>query len=277
MSMQKDKRRSVMETLRGLFGRRKPRNVRHRAERKISSWRNPRVLGASAAGVVLISVLVGVWVWLHSPDTLPIKSVQISGEFRRVGLETVRDVVSPYVHKAGFIGVDMDAIQGAVEHVPWVHHAGVRRIWPDTLAVVVYEQTPVAAWAAGGLLNDEGRLFRPDPATYPAALPYLSGPAETEGMVAAVYRDMSKIIAPLGLGITQLMMDDRRSWQLVLDNGMRLVVGRNDAYARLLRFVRFYRPTLAPRAEAVERVDLRYTNGFAVRWKKDVRPTRKIS
>jgi len=53
-----------------------------------------------------------------------------------------------------------------------------------------------------------------------------------------------------------------------LDNGMALMLGRQEkSHERLLRFVRSYNRVLAARAEQIEQVDLRYTNGFAVRWK----------
>ncbi len=48
---------------------------------------------------------------------------------------------------------------------------------------------------------------------------------------------------------------------------MRVMLGRGDGYQRLLRFVRFYHRALQGRTAEVELVDLRYSNGFAVRWK----------
>jgi cell division protein FtsQ len=49
---------------------------------------------------------------------------------------------------------------------------------------------------------------------------------------------------------------------------MQVVLGRGNGYGRLLKFVRFYRRAFHDRAATVARVDLRYSNGFAVRWKQ---------
>ena len=67
-------------------------------------------------------------------------------------------------------------------------------------------------------------------------------------------------------------MNERRAWSLRLANGLQLGLGRNDIHLRLLRFVRVYAEVLKPRLEAIDSVDLRYTNGFAVRWHDGLAP-----
>ena len=44
------------------------------------------------------------------------------------------------------------------------------------------------------------------------------------------------------------------------------MVGRADPAPRLQRLVRYLPTLLAGEARAFDRIDLRYTNGFAVRW-----------
>ncbi|MCF6017432.1 cell division protein FtsQ/DivIB, partial [Xanthomonas perforans] len=55
----------------------------------------------------------------------------------------------------------------------------------------------------------------------------------------------------------------RRSWSLGLSNGVQIVVGRDDARARLQRFARVL-PQLSDPQRPIARADLRYTNGFTV-------------
>jgi cell division protein FtsQ len=112
-------------------------------------------------------------------------------------------------------------------------------------------------------------LFQPPRKTYPSSLARLQGPEGSGKAVVAAFTDMNAILAPVGLHIAALRLDQRRAWSLELDNGMQLVLGRGDSYERLLRFVRFYHRALKGREAQVQRVDLRYSNGFAVRWKTD--------
>jgi len=63
----------------------------------------------------------------------------------------------------------------------------------------------------------------------------------------------------------QVQVSPRRAWQLKLDSGLTLELGREQIESRIGRFVAVYERAVAPLAQQVEYVDLRYANGFAVR------------
>jgi len=82
--------------------------------------------------------------------------------------------------------------------------------------------------------------------------------------------------------IDELRLSPRRAWRIHLDNGMQLALGRVQTDARLARFVSLY-PRLFGRPPAGDgrtaaaspvplMVDLRYTDGFAVRMPNGVTP-----
>ena len=85
--------------------------------------------------------------------------------------------------------------------------------------------------------------------------------------VTAYYFDLQRQLSPLGLRIVSLGMDARRAWELTLDNGISLTLGSRDAERQMQRFVRFYPQVMAARASDIAQIDLRYSNGFAVRWR----------
>ena len=58
-----------------------------------------------------------------------------------------------------------------------------------------------------------------------------------------------------------------------MNNGLLLSLGRSDTYPRMQRFVKTYTQTIAPRLADIERIDLRYTNGFAIRWRDGNKPS----
>jgi cell division protein FtsQ len=64
-------------------------------------------------------------------------------------------------------------------------------------------------------------------------------------------------------------MTARHSWQLALDNDVRLELGRDDRNGRLQRFIELY-PVLQQQGQAeskrVSYVDLRYESGASVGW-----------
>lgn len=202
---------------------------------------------------------------LLDPANLPVRTVRIESPLKQVTQQQLREVIGRHV-ESGFLRLDVDRIRGELEALPWVNRASVRRGWPDVLAVRIKEQVAMARWGNGGLVNPEGELFKPEREMAWANLPLLRGPQKTEKMMVKEYRQMQEMLTPLGLQVSHLTMNERRAWSLRLANGLQLGLGRNDIHLRLLRFVRVYAEVLKPRLEAIDSVDLRYTNGFAVRW-----------
>jgi len=218
--------------------------------------------------VIISAVLVAsVLVQLQKPDTLPIRKIHALGTFEHINEETLRSVVGQTL-KGGYFTVNVDEVQHAVTALPWIAQASVRRVWPDTLAINVTEQKAIAMWAKGGLVNQQGVLFKPEVITFPNNLPVLDGPAGMERNLAEYYRMAQQVIEPLDLQIHQLRMDSRHAIRLYLSNGIEVILGRESTQGRLQRFARVYTRVLAVRAAEIERVDMRYSNGLSVGWRK---------
>jgi cell division protein FtsQ len=142
----------------------------------------------------------------------------------------------------------------------------VRRVWPDALHITVIEQQAVAYLNDNALLNRAGQSFSPVKESYPHGLPQFNGPQGTEMQMLERYLSMRAVLQAQGRDIDELTLDARRAWQLKLDNGITLALGRSDSQQRLQRFTRAYESLLNEKQETISTVDLRYTNGFAVRW-----------
>jgi cell division protein FtsQ len=61
-----------------------------------------------------------------------------------------------------------------------------------------------------------------------------------------------------------MRLSARGAWQVTLDSGLDLDLGRGGVEARIARFVSAW-PELAARGIASAHADLRYPNGFALR------------
>ncbi len=249
--------------------------VRRLPQWSLPGWLNRRLLGALVLFGGLGSLLgYGGW-QLAQPDTLPIRAVQVKGEFRYLDKADLYAILAGPA-SGGFFNVDVRAVKLAAESLPWVDRASVRRVWPDSLRVTVVEQVPLARWRqAGGsmaLVNVRGELFAAAGAGELAQLPLFHAPAGAAEVVAARYRRLSAPLATLGLSVRELAFNQRRAWRLQLDNGVLLLLGRGGDETVLKRFMGVWPRVLAARAEVIEKVDLRYTNGFAVSWKAGMAP-----
>ncbi len=233
------------------------------------SGENGNIAGL-AVKLLLLAVLVGGGAWgtqqLLDPQQFPLRTVRIESPLTHVPQTMISETVRPYV-EAGFIGVDVDAVRDGLEALPWIQSASVRRAWPDKLVVRVTEQQALARWGQESLINMRGELFTPQRDEGWERLPLLRGPHDTNRMVAEQYVAMQGMLQPLGLTITHLSLNERRALSMRLDNGLKLGLGRQDTDLRLLRFVRVYPQVLAPRLATIDSIDLRYTNGFSVRWR----------
>jgi cell division protein FtsQ len=228
-------------------------------------WLTRRLLG----GALLISVVggfLGFTVWqLAQPNTLPIQQVQVKGEFVYLDQQGLYKAVGDLA-SAGFFNVDVRAVKQAAEAMPWVDSASVRRIWPDTLRIDIREQIPLARWQGGGMVNRHGEVVLVEAQQALADLPMFSGSAGTAKMLAQRYQSLSASLAKVELGVVALSLNERRAWRVTLNNGVQLLLGKTTPDSQLLRFVAAYKDVLAEKVEKIHSVDLRYTNGFAVRW-----------
>lgn len=236
-----------------------------KTRRPVSDWLKPALavltLVCSAIGLTLMLN------WMQDAAAWPVRSVRMEGKLRHLDRERLQAEVLPMA-TTGFFRVDVGVIQARVQDMPWVDQVSVRRVWPDQLTVQVREQEPVARWGARGFLNARAQLFEPGQPASIDGLPQLHGPQGYEQRVLLMYQRMLGLVRPLQLEIDSLRLDARRTWRAELSNGLTVEIGRNSPVERVVRFVRVYPAILAAGKGQVVAVDLRYSNGFAVRWQQ---------
>jgi len=221
-------------------------------------------------GLIAFAVVV-----LLDPQTLPIKHIEVTGNFKNISPDKIRKIVQGKI-SGGFLAVDVAEINVAVIKLPWVQDVSVRRVWPDTLNIVPVEQIALAQWDKGGLVNAKGERFMAATESYPDGLPVFDGPDNSEHYMTGVYLASSRILSHEGQKVTNVMLDKRRALRLRLDNDIELVIGRANNMELLRQFSGIYNKALSEKSGTIDRVDLRYTNGFAVHWKVTHFPQNKI-
>lgn len=231
-------------------------------------WRSPEFI----AGVIfLCAVLFGlvfagqaVMRWLQDEQKIPLKQVLVSGELTQLTANDIDEAVREGTAVSLF-AIDVDEAHQAIESLPWVYQASIRKSWPDTLKVYVVEQVAVARWNEDMLLNQYGGVF--DAAWKGRELPSLYGPGGSELTVLQGLKAMQGLLNGSELQITELSLSERYAWHLKLDNGIQLRLGRTEFIDRLQRFIDVY-PLLLKNEKAVAYVDLRYDTGLAVGWRE---------
>ncbi|MBC8007506.1 MAG: FtsQ-type POTRA domain-containing protein [Prolixibacteraceae bacterium] len=197
---------------------------------------------------------------IHLP-ILPLRDIQVTGDVAHVTHEQVEAVVTREL-RGNFFTVDLAHARAAFEKLPWVRKVNVRRQWPDRLEFSVEEHSPLARWGSTALVSAQGEVFE---AAINATLPVLQGPEGTAPEVVSRFQAFELALEPVGKHIVHMTLSARRAWVLKLDDGMVLELGRDNLDSRLGGFVAAYERTVARMPQPSTYIDLRYTNGFAVR------------
>lgn len=216
------------------------------------------LLYALAAILLIYAVLFLV---IHLP-VFPLKHVEVKGDLQHVTYQQVSYIVTREF-KGNFFTLNLGQVSQGFQKLPWVRAASLRRQWPDKLEVTLEEHVALARWEPGGLVNTRGEVFQ---AASNKALPTFIGPEGSAAEMVAQYATFKSTLAALNLQPVQLTLNQRRAWQMKLNNGLVVELGRDQVTNRLAKFVRNYDATVARMPRQVAYVDLRYPNGFAVRF-----------
>jgi cell division protein FtsQ len=247
-----------------IFG--KP-NKNRRKEPEARPRFSPQLLGRLGLAFAVLAVGAIACMLVGGALDQAITQVAVTGRFQRVSPLEVEQAVKARVRGMGLVSVDLAAVRRAVEQLPWVDSASVERRWPRALNIRVTEQVAAARWGANGLLNTRGELFVSEARHIPPELPRLSGPQGSEGEVARRYLAARGQLTEAGVRLTALRLDARGAWELDLDSGITVRLGRRQIDERFQRFVATGIGLITQHANDIGYIDMRYTNGFAVGWR----------
>jgi len=217
------------------------------------------------APVIAVAAIVATYYASASMLDRPIRSIEISGPFQRVTALQIEEAIADELEH-GFVSANLERIQQRIVDLPWIDEATVARRWPSRLRITVSEQVPAAIWGERGLLNIRGELFVTDARHIPAELPRLSGPEDRSAEVAKRYLEVRDRLIPVGLDLRRVNMDARGAWDMTLQNGVEVRLGRRDVDERTNLFLDVVANIITGRAADIEYVDMRYSNGFTIGW-----------
>jgi len=219
-----------------------------------------RIVPATAAAVAVAALAAGAWYGFDAISSQPIRRVVFAGDMQRIARADL-DAFARSVEGAAPSGASLAAVREAARRIAWVREATVRRRFPDAVEVTFETHQPLARWSESALVSAKGEVFAAD---YDGFLPKFTGPEGSSAQMVGEYPALRDAIAPLASAITELRLSPRGAWQVTLESGLALDLGRGDIQSRLARFVSAW-PQLASRGVETRHADLRYANGFAVR------------
>lgn len=192
----------------------------------------------------------------------PVEQVEIEGKFRFWQAEELAKRLL-WVKEQNFFSLDVRQVQAEVEQLALIKSVEVKKVWPDTLLVKFKEDIPVAVWNQNTLLNPQGEELVL-PSDFDAKrLPKLMGPEKKTAQVMRQFQRFQSRLLSVDAVLVSLTMNPVGSWQVELENGWMIRLGRQQLEQRLERLIELLK--ILPQ-EKVAVVDLRYGKGAAIQW-----------
>ena len=227
--------------------------------------------------ILIICFLLCLWIGAEAIKVLnvrwmPVRFVRVEGNFQYISKAAIKNKILPLVTTSLF-AANIQSIQAATMAMPWVKQVKIKRIWPDTIDIRVYEQQPTARWREDSLLNIHGEVFKPKEMKQFSSLLRIDGPDGYEKRLFEIIQGLQAALADQSLGLQEFSVSERRSWKLQLNNGMELQLGKVEPLQKFQRLLKTL-PVLAASSidilDKIRKVDMRYPNGFAITWKPGV-------
>jgi cell division protein FtsQ len=229
-----------------------------------------------ALGVCAIAMLVFMALWLVvRHNSFSLRGITVLGDVNYNNAFTLRANVAPSL-KGNFFTMDLAQTKTAFEAVPWVRRAVVQRDFPNQLRVTLEEHKSVGYWGSESetkLINRQGEVFDANVGDIEAQdLPRLVGPESMSPTLLAMYQALAPLFKQKDMGIEKLELSGRGSWQVQLDGGAGIELGRGapaEVISRVRNFLDTYTQAASglgrPSLESLESADLRHNNAYAIR------------
>lgn len=228
-------------------------------------------LGVTFFVAVIVAILsFGVFLnkRLSAEESAPVTSIAIAGEMPYTTRLDIESAIEQ-VNLGNFFNLNVNEVQQKVAKLPWVFSVSVRKKWPNELKIYVVDQQPIAHWNGDFLINANGKAFQADVKRLAQKLPAFFGPEGTEKIALENFRNLNKLLGFSDLAIDELVLTERFAWQLILNDGVSINLGRDSRVERIQRFMDIYPEIKLHKkpGQQVDYVDLRYDTGLAVGWK----------
>lgn len=205
------------------------------------------------------------WSYVQRNDAFPITNIAVHGDLSHVSVADIQATVRSHLN-GGFFSLSLQALVTALEANPWIAEVSFRKTFPNALSVHVVEKKPIARFGATGVVTQEGNVFYPSQASLPINLPMLFVSQKKIASSLSFFEAVQDVLAQSSLKLARLSNVKGLGWRVQLVNGVKVMLGNEEPIIRFERFVHLYQKIHVPKRQKIASVDLRYQNGFAVRF-----------
>jgi cell division protein FtsQ len=252
--------------------------------------------------LVFISLVIGLSAYgvnhLYKKDSFPIAQIMMVNKLNEQDANQLQHIISSEMN-GGFFSLNIELLREEIETLAWIDIVSVRKKWPESVYVDIKEKQVSARWLMSdnsrftinklkqqswnnkNLISDKAIVFSTtltqEQFEKYKQLALLSVPDHSlkEGLEKC--QKIDEKVKHSDLKVLRCFQDQRLSWFVELDNGFQLYLGQqknrenkevDNIIKRTELFISAYEEIFKKYEQDIERIDMRYTNGFAIKWKK---------
>lgn len=220
--------------------------------------------------IFTIALMIGIGVqYSERMSYFHINQVHISSEentpLQQADQKAIFEAVKPYL-TGSYFSININRATEAASNIAWVASAKVERHFPNQVKILIHEHQAQAYWVRSnyraGIVSEKGAVFQ---AALEQKLPEFDGEADVLPAMLQQYKALNQRLKPLRLQVQRLQYSPRAAWTARLNNGIEIRLGKTDIAGRLQRLIQAW-PKLVEQEQNIDYIDLRYSNGYAVRY-----------
>ncbi|WP_332060473.1 cell division protein FtsQ/DivIB [Bartonella sp. CB74] len=165
-----------------------------------------------------------------------VTDVDVSGN-KRIMKQKILKILGLDVSPSIFV-FDVDWARSVLEQQAWVQSAHVQKIYPNRVRISVVEREPYAIWQHDGMVDivdNTGRVIVPFQRGMTQGLPLVVGQGAQNA--AKIFIQAFSVYPQLYNHVRAYVRVANRRWDLVLDNGVRIMLPENGALTRLASLI----------------------------------------
>ncbi|WP_321174127.1 cell division protein FtsQ/DivIB [Francisella sp. W12-1067] len=161
--------------------------------------------------------------------------------------------------------LNIEDIEKHLYRIQGVDYILVKKVWPSTLVIYLYNRKPIAYWGNNKILLDNMDIVKPAIFNYDQELPYIqSNDENNRHYIYETYQKLNDIAKTNSSEIIEIFYQGNQ-FKLQLLNDQVVILGSRNLNLRLKEYFRNYKRVKD--YESVEYFDMRYANGFAIKYK----------
>ncbi|AIT09737.1 cell division protein FtsQ [Candidatus Francisella endociliophora] len=214
--------------------------------------------------ILAVFLAIGIYIVSQTDKTIARVDVVSNDGLVYISKQDLIKKVSDLSDKKEWFDIDADEIEKYLYAVKGVDYTLVKKVWPSTLVIYMYDHKPIAYWNNSEILLNNMEIIKPAVFSYDNELVHIASTDDAnKDYIYQTYEELNSIAKQHGLEIIKIFYKGNQ-FSLLFDNDMEVVLGSTKLKGRLELFFNSYKKVND--YKKIKYFDMRYDDGFAVKY-----------